>query len=105
MARYIFAYHSNGKRPESPEAGAAMMEQWQAWLAALGAAVIEPNNPLGKSSTVSEAGVEDNGGSNPLMGYTIVEAESQEAAIEMAKGSPFLAMGTIEVAEIKQMNR
>jgi hypothetical protein len=32
-----------------------------------------------------------------------VEADSMDAALEMAKACPFLEFGTIEVAEVKQM--
>ena len=55
------------------------------------------------SKTVTASGVEDNGGSNPLSGYTLVNADSIEAACEMAKGCPILVDGTIEVAETMEM--
>ena len=47
--------------------------------------------------------VTDDGGPNPLMGFTIVEAESMDAALEIAKACPHLEIGTIELAEVKQM--
>lgn len=102
MPDYILAYHG-GKMPETPEEGAKLMERWQAWLGGLGDANVEPGNPVGKSYTVSSSGVEDNGGSNPLSGYSIVKADSVEAAIELSKGCPHLDSGTIEVAEIIPM--
>jgi hypothetical protein len=58
---------------------------------------------MGKSRTVSADGVSDDGGPNPLTGYTIVKADSMEAALEMAKECPFLEMGTLEVAELMEM--
>ena len=103
MANYIFAYHG-GKKPESPEAGAEMMAKWNAWISGLGDIMVEPQNPLGMSKTVSASGVADDGGPNPLMGYSVITADSLEAALEIAKGSPFLDVdGTIEVAELMQM--
>ena len=102
MSNYIFAYHG-GKEPESPEEGAKGMAKWKTWLGGLGDAVVNPGTPLGKSKTVSSGGVSDDGGSNPLTGYSIVKADSMEAALEMAKECPFLDMGTIEVAEVKEM--
>lgn len=102
MPSYMFAYHG-GKKPESPEAGADMMARWQAWLEGLGAAAVNPGTPLGMSRTVSTEGVADDGGSNPLSGFSIVEADSMEAALEMAKSCPFVEMGTIEVAEMMKM--
>ncbi len=102
MSNYILAYHG-GKKPESPEEGAKQMAKWNAWVGGLGDAMVDPGTPLGKSKTVSSGGVSDDGGSNPLIGYSIVKADSMDAALEMAKGCPFLDMGTIEVAEVKEM--
>lgn len=102
MPDYIFAYHG-GKKPESPEDGAKMMAEWQAWIAGLGDTMVNPGTPLGKSRTVSAGGVADDGGSNPIMGYSVVKADGIDAAVEIAKGCPFLEMGTIEVAEMMEM--
>ena len=102
MPNYVFAYHG-GKRPETPEAGAAQMARWKAWLEGLGDAVVNPGTPLGKSKTVSADGVSDGGGSNPLAGFSIVKAENMDAALEMAKACPFVEMGTIEVAEAMEL--
>jgi len=102
MSNYIFAYHG-GKKPESPEAGAKLMAKWQAWIGGLGEAMVNTGTPLGMSKTVSSDGVSDDGGSNPLSGFSIVKADSMDAALELAKGCPHLEHGTIEVAEMKEM--
>ncbi len=102
MPNFVFAYHG-GKKPESPEEGAKLMAAWKAWLAGLGEAVVNPGTPLGMSKTVSSSGVSDDGGSNPLMGFSIVKADSMDAALEMAQACPHLEIGTIEVAEAKEM--
>ncbi len=102
MPDFVFAYHG-GKKPENAEEGAKNMAKWEAWIGGLGDAVVNPGTPLGMSKTVSSGGVTDDGGSNPLSGFSIVNADSMDAALEMAKGCPFLEFGTIEVAEVKQM--
>jgi len=103
VSNYIIAYHG-GKKPESPEEGAKHMAKWKAWVGDLGDAVVNPGTPLGKSKTVSSGGVSDDGGSNPLSGFSMVKADGMDAALEMAKGSPFLEIGgTIEVAEVMEM--
>ncbi len=102
MPNYILAYHG-GKMPETPEEGAKQMEKWKAWVGGLGDAVVNPGTPLGKSKTVSSDGVSDDGGSNPLLGFSIVKADSMDAALEMAKACPFLEIGTVEVAEVMDM--
>ena len=90
--------------PETQEERDAEMAAWGAWFEQMGAAVVDGGAPVGMSKTVSTTGVEDNGGSNPLSGYTLVEADTIEAALTMAKGSPHLKEGTIEVAECIDMS-
>lgn len=102
MSDYIFAYHG-GKKPESPEQGAELMAKWQAWIECLGETMVNPGTPLGMSKTVSADGVADDGGPNPLSGFSVVSAASIEDAVEIAKTCPFLEMGTIEVAEMMKM--
>ena len=102
MSNYIIAYHG-GKKPESAEEGAKHMAKWKAWVGSLGDAVINPGTPLGKSRIVSSSGVSDQSGSNSLTGFSIVKADSMDAAIEMAKGCPHLEHGTIDVAEAMDM--
>jgi len=102
MANYVFAYHG-GKMPESPEEGAKLMAKWKAWVGGLGDTMVNPGTPLGKSKTVSSSGVSDDGGSNPLLGFSIVKADSMDAALELAKACPHLEIGTIEVAEEMEM--
>ena len=57
------------------------------------------------SSTVHPGGrVEDNGGANPISGYSLVEMADTDAAIAYAKGCPILEEGgSIEIAECFDM--
>lgn len=102
MANYIFVYHG-GRPPKSPEEGAKFMARWRTWASDLGDAMIDPGSVVGKSKTVGATGVSDDGGSNPLSGFSIVTAGSMEAALEMARRCPHVEHGTIEVAEVRQM--
>lgn len=102
MPKFVFAYHG-GKAPENPGEGAEVMAKWQAWFGTMGDAVVDGGNPVGPSKTVSKDGVADDGGSNPLGGYSLVQAENIEAAVEMAKGCPIMDHGTVEVAEAMDM--
>ncbi len=104
MPQFIFAYHG-GKQPETPEEQEKEMAAWMAWFEAMGEAVVIPGNPVGKSKTVSATAVTDDGGPNPLAGYTVVQADTIEAACDLAKGCPSVSdgTGTIEVAEIIEM--
>jgi hypothetical protein len=91
--------------PETPEEGAKVMAAWQSWYGSMGDAVVDGGAPVGMSQTVTASGVTDNGGSNPLSGYTVVKADTIEAACELAKGCPILdgGNGTVEVAPVHEM--
>ena len=103
MTNFVFAYHG-GSKPESPEAGAKHMAEWNAWVDGLGAAAVEPGNPLGNSKTVSTDGVTDGGGAAAMSGYSVIKADGMDAALEMAKQCPFLGTGgTIVVSEMMKM--
>lgn len=104
MARFAFVYHG-GKKPETPEEGERVMAEWGAWYQSMGTSVIDGGGPAGMSKTVSNGGVADDGGANPVSGLTIVDAADQAAAVEMAKGCPMVrdGSGSVEVAEILQM--
>lgn len=102
MNNYVFAYYGEPKF-ESPEAGAKHMAKWKAWMGGLGDVLVDPGTPFGKTKTLSSGGVSDGGGTKRLVGYSIVKADSMDAALEMAKGCPHLEHGTIDVAEVMEM--
>ena len=103
MQKFVFAYHG-GKKFETREEGQAHMAKWNAWNEGLGDAVIDPGMYFGMSKTVSVDGVADDGGSNPLSGITIIQADTMEEALEMAKACPHIGIGgTIEIAQVMQM--
>ncbi|MEQ3708600.1 MAG: hypothetical protein ABNH38_01895 [Tateyamaria sp.] len=104
MPKFVFAYHGGGM-PETPEEGARMMAAWNDWYAAMGEAVVDGGAPVGQSMTVSQAGVTGDGGANPLSGYTVVQADTIDAACEMANGCPMIAdgSGSVEVAPVIEM--
>lgn len=102
MTDYVLIYHG-GKKPETPEAGKKFMERWKAWSDGLGDAWVNRGSPVGMSKTVSADGVSDGGGSNPISGYSVVQADSLDAAVKLAQGCPHVEHGTIEVAEAMDM--
>ncbi len=103
MPKFIFAYHG-GKAPETPEEGEKVMAQWRAWFDSLGSAVVDPGHPLGMSKTVSSSGVTDDGGANPISGFSLINAANIDKAAEMAKGCPMLTDGgSVEIAEAFDM--
>lgn len=103
MAQYLIVY-IGGNKPSSPEAGKIHFAKYQEWLTSLGDSAISPMNPLKNTNTVNPDGTVVVGNQSTMSGYTIVEAESIEGALEMAKACPFLDIGgTLEVSELVQM--
>ncbi len=104
MPKYVLAYHGGGM-PESEAEQASVMAAWGAWFGSLGDAVVDDGNPTGASKTLaSDGSTSDGGGSNPITGYSLVNATDLDAAVSLAKGCPILAAGgAIEVAEAIDM--
>ncbi|MEO0329475.1 MAG: YciI family protein [Pseudomonadota bacterium] len=102
MPRFMFAYHG-GKRPDDDAEGMQEIQRWKDWLDGMGDVAYDRGNPVGFSKTVYADRVEDNGGSNPLSGYSIVNVTDIDAAVAIAKQCPILPGGTIEVVEIMEM--
>ena len=104
MARYIIVY-LGGNPPSSPEEGKKHFAKYREWLSSLGDSAVSPANPLKGTNTVHPDGTVTTGGTTSMSGYTIVEADSTEAALEMAKDCPFLDVGgSLEVSELIQMS-
>jgi hypothetical protein len=104
MAKYLFIYHG-GKRASSPADVKKTLDAWGTWFGSMGAAVVDGGNPVGKSSTVrADGSVVNDGGPNPVSGYSLIEAASLGDAHAKAKGCPLLAAGgSVEIAEALDM--
>lgn len=104
MPKFLYIFHGDSSSiPQTPQEQEAAMKAWGDWMGALGTALIEPGNPVGKSKLVTADGVKDDV-PNAAFGYSMVEAESFEQACEMTKGNPMLdGAGSVEVAEIIPM--
>ena len=68
----------------------AGMDAWMTWMKSHTKAFIDMGAPLGKTKRITAAGV--SGTKNEVTGYSIVEAESHEAAAAMFVGHPHLHM-------------
>jgi len=100
VAKYLLAYHGGGM-PETEEEQAKVMAAWGEWYGKLGAAVVDPGNPIGLARTVAKDGsMTDGGGANPVSGYSIIDVSDIDAATDAARGCPVLQSGgSVEVAE------
>ncbi len=103
MSRYIITY-LGGNQPTSSEESKQHMTKYMEWLSSLGASAVSPANPLKNTSTVNPDGTITPGGATSMSGYTIIEADSMDAALSIAKECPFLDIGgSLEVSELIRM--
>ena len=103
MPQYIITY-LGGDHPSSPEEGKQHFAKYQEWLSSLDNSAVSPANPLKNTNTVNSDGSVASGGKTSMSGFTIVEADSMEAALLIAKACPFLDIGgSLEVSELMQM--
>ena len=88
-------------RSATPEQRQAGMAAWMKWMTQHQAALVDGGAPLGPTKRVTASGVTD--ARNEMGGYSIVQAESHEAATQMfGKDFPHLQIpgAWIEVVEI-----
>jgi hypothetical protein len=93
MTKYVFTYHDGSGMPESEEAAAKEMAAWEAWFGTLGAAIVDGGNPFGGSKAIASDGSVTDGSPSGLGGYSIVNADSIDDAVTMAKGCPMINNG------------
>lgn len=76
------------------------VEAWEGWVAAHRAAIVDTGAPLGKTLRVSSQGVESV--RNAMAAFTIVRAESHEAAAAMFEGHPHFTIFPGDSVEIME---
>lgn len=103
MPQFMLTY-LGGNQPATPEEGKQHFAKYMAWLSGLGDAVVSPANPLKNSCVVNPDGSISDHSQTGMSGFTLIQAESMETALEIAKSCPFLEIeGSLEVSEIIQM--
>lgn len=80
---------------------AAGMAAWQKWGADNAAAIVEMGGPLSRTKLVSKAGITDI--RNNLSAFTIVQAESQEAAARLFQSHPHFTIFPGEGVEVMEV--
>jgi hypothetical protein len=97
MGNYLFAYRGGAMAATDEERQAAMAASG-GWFGGLGDAVVDPGNPFGPSTSVG-SGANGTAGSG-LSGYSVVKADSLDAAAKLADGCPVLSGGgSVDVYE------
>jgi hypothetical protein len=94
MANYLLLY-SGGGMPSSEAEQKAVLKEWEGWFGKLGSALVDGGNPFGpKAKTIASNGKVSEGPLGaPASGYSLIKADSLEAAVAFAKGCPVLKGG------------
>lgn len=104
MTKFIISY-LGGDHPTTPEEGQKHFQKYKEWMGSLGSAIVSPANPFKNTHVIKPDGTVNAGSESQMSGYTVIEAESMEAALALCKDCPFLEInGTLEVSELAQMN-
>jgi hypothetical protein len=102
MTKYLVLYRSTQTAAEqmsqgTPEQAQAGMDAWTAWASRAGDAVVDLGSPLGVVEPGGDTG-------DPVGGYSILQADSDEGVRTVLDGHPHAAMGgTIEILEFLVM--
>lgn len=94
MATFLVSYHNaTNYTPGDPEGVAA----WRAFLEGLGENLVDVGNPISARTTLGNCDAE----TTVLAGYSFINADDLDAAVQLANGCPALASaGGVEIGEI-----
>ena len=94
MTKYVFIYHAPmtpaDAAPPSPEQMEAVMGEWNAWAAKVGDRMVDFGTPLAGGTRVTTEGTSPS--TREVVGYSIIEADDFDAALDLAGNHPHLSM-------------
>jgi len=94
MSKYVFVYHAPmtpaEATPPTPEQMEAIMGEWNAWAARVGDRMVDFGTPLAGGVRVTPDGTSPS--TREVVGYSIIEADNFDAALDLARNHPHLNM-------------
>jgi hypothetical protein len=97
MAKFLVTYHG-GELPTDDAAIAGAREEFGRWLQDAGTAVLDPGSAL---RPVTQLTGGEPGQLTEIAGYTMLEADSVQAALTLLTSHPFLGRGgTLQLNEV-----
>jgi hypothetical protein len=95
MANFLLLY-SGGSMPEGQAAVAQVMQAWNAWFGELGSNLVDGGNPFTPQakSIASDGSVSDGPVGTMASGYSIIKADSLDAAVAVARRCPVTQGGS-----------
>jgi hypothetical protein len=112
MSQFVYLYRG-AERGRSPEKMQEMMQKWMTWMKQLTdkGYIKDPGQPLehtgklvkGKQKTVTDGPFAET--KDVVGGYTLIEANDLEQAVELSKGCPIFEVdGAVEVRPVMKMS-
>ena len=107
MKKFMVLYMASGlefermKQSSTPEQRKKGMDAWMRWMSSNKTSIVEGGAPLGKTKRVDSNGASNT--RNEIGGYSVVQAESHDAATKIfGKDHPHLQMpgAWIEIIEV-----
>lgn len=94
MAKYMLIYSGGMGMGATPEEQEKIMGEWGAWYEQMGASIVDGGAPFGEAKHLKGNGIEDGPlGDTPATGYTLIEADSLDAAAAACENHPHLNHG------------
>lgn len=95
MANFVILYSGGSGMAATPEEQQKIMADWGAWYGKLGAAIVDGGSPFAASKHYRGPGEAGDGplGDTPATGYTIIQADSLDAATALCADHPHLSHG------------
>ena len=107
MKKFMAIYMASGAdfermmKNSTPEQRSKGMEAWMKWMSDNKASILEGGAPLGKTKRADASGISDT--KNSICGYSIVQAETHDAATKLfGRDHPHVQMpgAWVEILEI-----
>ena len=97
MSTFLFTYRTpQNSAPPSPDAMAA----WGSWLESMGPRLVDRGNPVSDRQSLGNCEADTR-----LGGYSLINADSLEAAVALAQGCPGLERGGgVEVGALSDVS-
>ncbi|HEY8998761.1 MAG TPA: hypothetical protein VIM53_00385 [Candidatus Saccharimonadales bacterium] len=99
MANFLLLYHGGMGMPQNDADKQKVLAAWNDWMGKVDGDLVDAGNPTSNVQTLKQSGAEAFAG-NRVSGYSIIQAEDLEHALEIAKTAPIVAQGgSIDVYE------
>ena len=109
MKKFLVLYQSTVPASEqlknvTPEQAKAGMDAWMSWAGRAGGGIVDMGSPVATAARLNGSG-QTAGGNSQLGGYSILQAESKDALMNLLNNHPhFMSPGaSIEVFEFLPM--